>query len=711
MRLTTFFGSIYRRWYFALLIACVLAGFSYAIYRLPLFQVLERKVEDLHFILNKTMPDSSIVLIAIDDNSLEFTRENHLPWPWPRDIWYPILTFLQQSGAKNILFDLQFTDPDFDRAETFADETDGMFAEAIRNKGDVILGVQLVPESTGVSSDIGTFCVAEPPIPVEERYQGMLEPIEVLRNAASKLGVINVEPDDDGIIRRIPLYYRIEDVILPQVALAPVCEQTQDIHSNKEGKFRLYWYGSGGVDGAFGEQYISMCYVLALARQHLYGESSAEARALMKRLEGKYIIIGTTAGGLFDLKPTPTDRIFPGMEIWATALSNYLRGDNVYNLPIELHLLVLVLIAFGVYFSFARFEQSVIVPLLLSVTIIFVLSIVCWRAWSLLLPVISILNTFLIAYFVTATMHYLLEGRAKRQIRTVFSRYLSADVVQELIREPDRVEMGGEEVEATVFFSDIANFTKISERFTSSSGERSPKELVRYLNDYFDGFVDILMKQGGLLDKYTGDGLMALFGVPISRKDHAIAACKAALEHKLLSHSLPDNQDGDVTRHFHLNTRIGINSGKIVSGNIGSVKRMDYTAIGDDVNLAARLEAVNKIYRTSILISESTYRLVENAIQCRELDTIRVKGKDKPTRIYEVVAPVGETYNKELIDKYAEALEAYRTGTWTEASDTFRLLSGAPYLDGASAEMLRRCTLYQKRPPQDWDGVYTLEVK
>ncbi len=704
MKLTAFLGANYRRWYFALLIACLLTGISYAIYRIPLFQVLERKVEDLHFILNETVPDSSIVMIAIDDNSLEFTRENHLPWPWPRDIWYPILSFMNVAEARNILFDLQFTDPDFDRAETFADETDGMFAEAIRMKSDVILGVQLVPESTMVSRDIGTFCLEKPDTHIENRYQGMLEPIEVLRKAASNLGVINVEPDDDGIIRRIPLYYSIHDIILPQLALTPVCDRDNDIHTDKEGKFRLYWYGGGGVDGAFGKQYISMCYVLALARQHLYGDGSPEADALLQRLRGKYVIIGTTAGGLFDLKPTPTDRIFPGMEIWATALSNYLQGDNIYNLPLWLHLSILVLIAFGVYFSFARFEQSVIVPLLASVAGIILLSGICWHFWNLLLPVISILNTFLIAYIVTATTHYLLEGRAKRQIRSVFSRYLSADVVHELIRDPDKVEMGGKEVDATVFFSDIADFTHISE-------SRTPKELVRYLNEYFNNFVDILLSRGGLLDKYTGDGLMALFGVPIPRHDHAVSACLAALEHKRLSRTLIENPGADFTRHFHLNTRIGINSGKIVSGNIGSVKRMDYTAIGDDVNLAARLEGVNKIYHTSIMISESTFKLVEHAIQCRELDTIRVKGKDKPTKIYEVIAPIDEPYDKKLVDLYATALELYRDGAWSEAAKIFQKLSETPFYDGASGEMHQRCIRYRKQPPREWDGVHTLEVK
>ncbi len=641
MRLTTFFGSIYRRWYFALLIACVLAGFSYAIYRLPLFQVLERKVEDLHFILNETVPDSSIVLIAIDDNSLEFTRENHLPWPWPRDIWYPILTFLQQSGAKNILFDLQFTDPDFDRAETFADETDGMFAEAIRNKGDVILGVQLVPESTGVSPDIGTFCIAEPAIPAESRYQGMLEPIEVLRKAASKLGVINVEPDDDGIIRRIPLYYRIEDVILPQVALAPVCERNQAIHSNKEGKFRLYWYGSGGVDGAFGEQYISMCYVLALARQHLYGESSAEAQALMKRLQGKYIIIGTTAGGLFDLKPTPTDRIFPGMEIWATALSNYLCGDNVYNLPIELHLLVLVLIAFGVYFSFARFEQSVIVPLLLSVTVIFILSIVCWRTWSLLLPVISILNTFLIAYFVTATMHYLHDRRQGKtsdshRVQSLPERGRGAGI------DP-RTGSSGNGWRRGRSDGVLLRYRQFHENIRESHTERTgtlSERLFRRLR----GYPHEAGWTPGQIHRRRTDGALRradLAGGPRDSRLQGSARAQTA-------QPIPDRQSGRrrhaafSSQHAH---RDQLGKNRLRQYRL-SVKRMDYTAIGDDVNLAARLEAVNKIYLTSILISESTYRLVENVIQCRELDTIRVKGKAKPTKIYEVVAPAGEPYDK-----------------------------------------------------------------
>ncbi len=700
-------GRSYRRWHFALLVAVLLTSVSYWVYRTPMYQVLERKVEDIHFKMNDAIPDSSIILIAIDDNSLDFTRQSHLPWPWPRDIWQPVLELFEDAGARNIMFDLQFTDPDFDRAETYADETDGIFADAIRAKGDVILGVQLVPEETTIPGDVTRFCQDPTDVVAEYRYRGMLDPIPVLREAAFRLGVINVEPDEDGIIRRIPLYYQVNDVVLPQLALAPVCDADGDVHAERNGKYRLFWYGSGGVDGAFGKQYISMCHVLAIARRHMIHagrEVDSETQALMNRLRGKYIIIGTTAGGLFDLKPTPTDRIFPGMEIWATALSNYLQKDFVYVLPVWLHLLLLVAIAFGVYFSFASLEQRVVMPLVISIVAIVLFSVASWRLWNLFLPVVSILNTFLISYIIIATMHYLLEGKAKRQIRTVFGRYLSEEVVKELMRDPEKVEMGGEEIEATVFFSDIANFTTISE-------DCAPKQLVSLLNEYFDHFIEILMKQKCMLDKYTGDGLMALFGVPLYRKDHAIAACKVALEHKRFSKKLVEDIGIDATRDLHLNTRIGINSGRIIAGNIGSVKRMDYTAIGDDVNLAARLEGVNKLYHTSIMISGSTYELVKDHIRCRELDTIRVKGKDKPTKIYEVLSMIDEDYDDRLLDRYAEALKLYRDKAWREAGEIFRELSEAPFEDGASMEMLKRCENLIERPPAEWDEVHTLEVK
>ncbi|MCD4651717.1 MAG: adenylate/guanylate cyclase domain-containing protein [Candidatus Cloacimonetes bacterium] len=610
---------------------------SLGIYQIPAIQVLEHKVEDMHYLTVSEVPDSAIILIALDDYTLDYTQKNGIGWPFPRDIWKPVLEYFADAGTKNVLFDLQFTHSDIDRAETYAENTDSIFAEAITKKGDVILGTQLFGDVTDIPEDIHRFSIEEYSALPEKDYPGILSPIKRLREAARGLGIINIEPDTDGIIRRIPLFYQLKNLVLPQMSLAPLLltDEVKEIPVDKHGDYRIFWYGKGGVDGAFDKQYFSMGAILKSALQNMMNrqnpQNQTELMIPLEKLRDKYIIIGTTAGGLLDLKSIPTDRIYPGMEIWATTLSNFLQNDFIIEMPFFCHLLILIVTAFIVIVSFARMQQKVFFPLLIMLVLIILGTVVAWQYWKLLVPVVSILNTFIISYIFSAMLYYILEGRAKQQIRAVFSRYLSAEVIQELIRDPDRIEMGGEEVEATILFTDIANFTNFSET-------QSPQELVSYLNEYFDTLVDIVMKNHGLLDKYTGDGIMALFGVPIKRRNHARSACLSALTHRNYSQSINRIDNSNYADFFHTHTRIGINTGRIVAGNIGSEKRMDYTAIGDDVNLAARLESVNKIYRTSIIISESTYSELDGEFICRELDTIRVKGKDKATVIFELVA-------------------------------------------------------------------------
>jgi adenylate cyclase len=280
-------------------------------------------------------------------------------------------------------------------------------------------------------------------------------------------------------------------------------------------------------------------------------------------------------------------------------------------------------------------------------------------------------------------------------------------VIKQLEGDPAKVQLGGKEINATVLYTDIYNFTTLSET-------KTPSELVHDLNEYFKTLIDFVFQFEGLLDKYTGDGIMVLFGAPIEKDDHALLACRAAYAHKKLREELEKKQDITAVENLHLKTRIGINSGPLIAGNIGGEKRMDYTAIGDTVNLAARLEGVNKLYQTNIIISQATYEQVKEEFICRELDSLMVKGKTQPTCIYELLAEKSENSAAscyDLIRMYKKALEFYRAGKWQEAGEIFEELAKKPYNDNASQVMLTRCMYLLEFPPKHWDGILRLDVK
>jgi len=419
----------------------------------------------------------------------------------------------------------------------------------------------------------------------------------------------------------------------------------------------------------------------------------------------KYIVIGATAAGLLDLKTNPYTKILPGMEIWATALSNFIDQDFIHPVPGWINFLVTVLIIFLVFYLITHFNAKISNALLLLLLIaIFLNDFLLWK--FLRAPINLTLNIlgFIISYLMMITVSYLLEGKSKREIRKIFTRYLHPDVIKKLEENPDQIHLGGGEINATVLYTDIYNFTTISET-------KTPKELVEDLNIYFSKLTGIILDHQGLLDKYMGDGIMAIFGAPIARKNHALLACEAAFAHKQIRSELMKSKDLSASDQLHLKTRTGINSGTLVAGNIGSDKRMDYTAIGDTVNLGSRLEGVNKIYQTNIIISEKTYDDIKDVFLCRELDYLRVKGKTEPTRIYELIDKLENTEKPDWIGLYEEALNLYREGNWDKASEKFNILASDPLNDTAAKVMLDRCKYLIKNPPDNWDGILTLEVK
>ncbi|MCF7793177.1 MAG: adenylate/guanylate cyclase domain-containing protein [Candidatus Cloacimonetes bacterium] len=716
-------SKLYKNKHVLLLFAFIITLVVYLFSSSSFLQETELKLLDYRFRMDPRpqAADSNVVMISIDDSSLDFFSSNGISWPWPRSFYGHMLDYLYQ--AKAVIFDMQFYEPDIDREETYAEETDGQFADAISRNQNVFLGCQLLPDSCYFSSDIYDFSL---PVkmyneyPFQTNFCGVRTPIPALLNSTKAIGIINSQPDRDGVIRRSKLIYRLQDHLFPQMSFSvwkeliypdsevtikdkKIIFQNHQIPFDKNGDYLINWYGIKNKKRPF--KSYPFRAIIASASAWLQGNEPILDPNLFK---GKYVIIGATAAGLLDLKTNPYEKVMPGMEIWATQFSNFINQDFIQRLPDGINFLYTFIIIFTVFFVITNLIPQKANFISFSLLIFtFLLNLFLWRTdrilMNLLMPVIG----FLISYLIINTVSYLLEGKSKRAIRKLFSRYLHEDVIKKLEEDPDQIHLGGEEIDATVIYTDIYDFTTISE-------DKLPSELVADLNMYFEKLIEFVFDHEGLLDKYTGDGIMVLFGAPISRKDHALLACRAANAHRLYRDELKKKTELTPTEQFHLGTRTGINSGRFVAGNIGGEKRMDYTAIGDTVNLAARLEGVNKIYQTNIIISENTYKHIQDEFLCRELDSLKVKGRNQPTRIYELICSYDEMTSKqkpEWIQKYEEALNLYRKGDWQSAGDIFEELCDHPVKDKPSEVLLTRCKYLLEFPPENWDGVMKLEVK
>jgi adenylate cyclase len=326
----------------------------------------------------------------------------------------------------------------------------------------------------------------------------------------------------------------------------------------------------------------------------------------------------------------------------------------------------------------------------------------------------SIYRIWLAAFLPSATLglnyagivsyRFFFEEREKRKVRGAFTQYLHPGLISQIMQRPELLRLGGEEKELTALFSDIRGFTALSEGL-------SPTALVEILNEYLSEMTDVIMKNWGTLDKYIGDAIMAFWGAPYPQDDHAVRACRAALEMQRALAKL--QQRWDAQGRPRIDIGVGINTGLMVVGNMGSSKRFNYTIMGDNVNLASRLEGTNKTFGTQLIISESTCLLAQNEMLVRELDLIRVKGKQKPVKIFELVGTLTESeQHRDRLERFESGLKAYREGLWATALDIFESLLRDYPKDGPSRVFAQRCQDFLLHPPEGvWDGVYVMKTK
>jgi adenylate cyclase len=679
--------------------------------------LLELKLYDLRFqYRGAEKPGSEIVIVKIDEQSIrELGR-----WPWSREHWAKLVKRLTEWGVKMIGIDAIFAE----KESSFAD---AQLAEAIGESGSVVLGYffltseEEIRELKEVSLRGSARQVFPQSLPVKLRSRGaketpLLEGLHMRSNIAliseksRSLGFFNVNPDVDGTVRWVPLAMRFHDKIYPSLAL----QVLREYRGVPQPFLKVANFGVEGIQ--LGETFIptekrgQLLVNFRGGRNTFRGYSfykiiseKPEERPPKEDFREKIVLIGATAIGVYDARVTPFDIGLPGVEIHATVIDNILRRDFILKprwiWAIDIPIIILMALIPGLVIQRLKPLRGAFV----SGGLLFICIIANWYflvnqgIWvNLIYPVLPAF----FGVFVSVTVYqYVTEEREKRKIRNAFQFYVSAGVVNEILKDPEKLKLGGERKVLTVLFSDIRGFTHLSEIL-------APETLTKMLNLYLTPMTVTVFKYQGTLDKYMGDAIMAIFGAPLEQNDHAEKACHTALGMVEALKDLQRNWEIDGVPEISIG--IGINTGPMSVGNMGSNMLFDYTVVGDHVNLGSRLEKLNREYDTNIIISEFTHQYVKDAFVCRDLDIVRVRGRRESVRIFELLGREEPFQGWPAFRAaFENGLMAYRNKHWDEGirefGEALRIRPG----DGPAKLYLRRCRLFQKKTPSPkWNGVY-----
>jgi adenylate cyclase len=680
-----------------------------------LLELYSLKTLDLFFRHVSLAPASpEVVLVTVAQPDLDFFKERGVTWPWPRQLYAPIIDFCRRAQARAVIFDILFTE-----ASSYGPDDDRRLAQALES-GRAVLPFflsrkekPLNPEDANLLQKAGLDIAGSPP-PELPRYQSVLPPIPPLMVAAKALGNVECRPDRDGIYRRVPLVARFVNGYFPLLAFAAF-HRFQDGHPlrfepgallqggrrlplDTQGQFLLKFRGPSGSHRSFSAANVIQSE--NLCRQGLAPIYPLEA------LADRWVLVGLTAPGLMDLKASPVSAVFPGVEIHATLLDNLIKGDFLRPVP-PWGLWAWAFILAAAVTLAVLFSPSLAVTLGALVLLgggQLGLSLLAFKAswWGdPVLPGVTLALSFALA----AAYSYATEGRQKQAIRRMFAQYMSEAVISHLLAHPEKLALGGERRRVTLFFSDLAGFTTLSEGL-------APETVVAILNDYLSRMTEIILEESGTVDKFEGDAIMAFWGAPLDQEDQAKLACRAALRQQTALKELNER----FVRHGSpaLDMRIGLHTGEAIVGNLGSQKRFDYTVIGDTVNLASRLEGLNKFYGSDIMASEATVQECGDAVEFRELDLVAVKGRETPVAVFQVLALKGELTPAQAgaREEFARGLQLYRQRQFSEAAAAFSAALQHLSEDGPPKAFLERCQQFQTTPPPpDWDTVFRPEAK
>jgi adenylate cyclase len=660
---------------FALARLCtVLPGTSLALNKLD--NVLYDSLYHLRPI--ESQKDGPVVIIAADDTSLSDLAHGAIGktpygWPWPRQFWGMMIDYCNLCGAKAVAVDIIFSEP-----SVFNDNNgdDSSFAGLVnRSKIPVIFGTIAAPDGRP-----GPFA---PPV------------------KQPRLGAVNV--NDDVVFRKYsPLINGFPSLASSTVSAVGGTPFTDP--------FLLHYYGpTADRSNTRTFRYLAASHVLGT-----YVNTIAKSKkpfdfgVTPDMLRGKIVVLGATTLGTYDLKSSPLSAEFPGAEIQATAIANMLEHRRVAVVHTVPHatatLLATFLAASGVAIP-RRATVKVILAAIVALLLVTAAAFLFTRHQIRWLPLAMPLIAVLLATIATFAWTYMTEGRQRRFVLKALSQYVSPHVANQIDRDPGALTLGGERREMTVMFTDIQGFTDLSERMEDH-------KLTELLNYYLDEMSSLVFANDGTLDKYIGDAIMSFWNAPLAQPDHAVLACRAALAMERREREIQPRLEQMGAPG--LLTRIGINTGPMVFGNMGSTRKFNYSVVGDSVNLGSRLEGANKFYGARILIAQRTAELVKDRFLLRKLDVLRVKGKLKPMAVYEVLAEIGEAAGplRSRARQFESAFEHCQRRQWDQADAALQsLLAVSP--DDRPAEALRKRVSFLRDhdPGPGWDGVYVAEGK
>lgn len=712
-------GLLRNRWVVTSVLALLAAGGALLLSAIPVFQNLELRTIDARFALRGPLvyPDTLIAVVAVDDEAFASVPGT---WPYPRSYFARAVRNLKEAGARLIVLDIEFTEPSGTRPEE-----DAEFAQAVREAGNVVLAAKVVYDQ-GPRGIVSSY---------------VLKPFDLLSRAASRMGIVNYDHDPDGFLRRYLLFVSAQkktwyslgvQVLSLLEGVPPGKLEPDNARELVVGSRRIKKHGVNtmlinfrGPAGTFPTY--SLADVLDDAEFQLRGDADVDYMELFKRtgkdalqsldfgenpFRGKIVLIGASAEELGDNKLTPFFEFggrrlkMPGVEMHANAIDTMLRGDYLACMPFGAQVALLLGLALlaGLVALLAR-PMFGLVAVALLVTAVAGFGLYLFVNARVIMPLVAPILSIGASY-IAKTVHLVAaERRAKRFYRQTFQHYVARSVVDKMLEGGELPKFGGERKELTVLFSDIRGFTRYVEH-------HQPEEIVHNLSQYFTLMVEVIFRHDGTLDKFVGDQIMALFGAPYYFADHAERACRTAVEMVKELRTLQKRWSDTRCEYFQMG--IGINTGQMIVGNLGSAQLFDYTVIGDEVNLASRLEGANKFYQTTIIIGERTYRQVGAKAIVRELDIVRVVGKSKPVRIYELRGMDRVPWIEQdlIIDTYTRGLNAYRQRQWYQALKEFRRVLRYFPSDGPSRLYTKRCLDCIQNPPlQDWDGVYDFREK
>lgn len=667
--------------------------------RIDFLTSLDLKLKDARFRFRGTQePDKRVVIVAIDSKSIDRLGR----WPWNRKIIAKIIEKLDY--VRVIALDIVFS-------EVSNPEADRLLLKAI-NRPNTIAGYYFREEPTEINSQsymnlrhsrikILKTSGALNALPVREFPYVELN----IPGIKTEAGFFNIIPDYDGVYRKMNLLAIYNGEIYPHLALKSI-----EKFLKKPLIVEIAQYGIESIK--IGSEAIPVDETGTLTINY-YGKSGLfKTLSAIDILDGNValpedsiVFIGATEMGIADLRPTPFDPVMPGVEISATVASNILKKQYlIYNSWVAMaDIAFIVLPTLFISFIITRVNRTFISLSIFAAVILLVyyLNVFLFKNCFLNLSVIYPFISLSFCYIASEAYRNIVVEKRSRFLKKAFSSYVSPELVNIIIKNPDKLRLGGEKRIITVLFSDIRGFTSISESLT-------PEKLVSLLNNYLDPMTKIVLKHKGMLDKYIGDAIMAVYNAPVDLEEHARHAVLTALE--MLKELEFINKKFTETGFPQISIGVGINTGEAITGNMGTDMRFDYTAIGDTVNLASRLEGLNKLYGTKIIISESTFNAIKDKkeFSIRELDLIRVKGKKEPVKIYEVIE---NSAFEPAIKDFEKALNLYRNRKFKEALDIFSYIK-EKFHDKASMIYEERCNHYfLNPPPSDWDKVYTAREK